>query len=62
MYAEWTPDWPRVAKPVSSADVERARNTAARHALVKIEVDCHKTTGTFESATLPEGRKPFGAK
>ncbi|CAN0599698.1 unnamed protein product, partial [Laminaria digitata] len=28
----------------------------------KIELDGHKTTGTFEAATPPKGRKPVGAK
>ena len=29
---------------------------------MKIELDGHKTTGTYEVATPPQGRKPVGAK
>ena len=28
---------------------------------MKIELDGHKTTGTYEAATPPQGRKPVGA-
>ena len=29
---------------------------------MKVELDGHKTTGTYEAATPPRGRKPVGAK
>ena len=29
---------------------------------MEIELDGHKTTGTYEAATSPLGRKPAGAK
>ena len=32
------------------------------HEAVKVELDGHKTTGTYEAATPPRGRKPVGAK
>ena len=39
--------------PQSVADEERPQ---------KIELDCHKTTGTYEAAISPQGPKPIGAK
>ena len=29
---------------------------------MKVELDGHKTTGTYDAATPPRGRKPVGAK
>ena len=48
--------------PQSVADVERSQYKAAWRKAMKTELDGHKTTGTNETATLPRGRKPLGAK
>ena len=48
--------------PQSVADVERSQYKAAWHEALKIELDGHKTTGTYEAATPPRGRKAVGAK
>ena len=48
--------------PQSVADVERSQYRAAWQEAMKIELDGHKTTGTYEAATPPQGRKPVGAK
>ena len=48
--------------PQSAADVERSKNKAAWHEDMKIKLDGHKTTGTYEATTAPLGRKPVGAK
>ena len=48
--------------PQSVADVERSHYKAAWRKAMKTELDVHKTTGTYEAATPPRGRKPVGAK
>ena len=48
--------------PQSMADVERSQYKAAWRKAMNTELDGHKTTGTYESATPPLGRKPVGAK
>ena len=48
--------------PQSVADVERSKCRAAWHETTKIELGGHKTTGTYEAARPPPGRKPVGAK
>ena len=48
--------------PQSVADVERSQYKAAWHEAVQIELDSHNTTGIYEAATPPLGRKPVGAK
>ena len=48
--------------PQSVADVERSHYKAAWRTAMKTELDGHKTTGTYEAATPPRGRKPVGAK
>ena len=48
--------------PQSVADVERSQYEAVWHEAMKIELDGHKTTGTYETATPPQGRKPVAAK
>ena len=48
--------------PQSVADVERSQYKAAWQEAMKIELDGHKTTGTYEAAIPPQGRKPVGAK
>ena len=48
--------------PQSVADVERSKDKAAWREAMKNELDGHKTTGTYEAATPPRGRKPVGAK
>ena len=40
----------------------RDRYKAAWHEAMKVELDGHKTTGTYDAATPPRGRKPVGAK
>ena len=48
--------------PQSVADVERSQCKTAWHEVMHIELDGHKTTGTYEAATPPRGGKPVGAK
>ena len=48
--------------PQSVADVERSQYRTAWRKAMKTELDGHKTTGTYEAATPPRGRKPVGAK
>ena len=48
--------------PQPVADVERSHYKAAWRKAMKTELDGHKTTGTYEAATPPRGRKPVGAK
>ena len=48
--------------PQFVADVERSQYKAAWHEAMKVELDSHKTTGTYEAATPPRGRKQVGAK
>ena len=48
--------------PQPVADVERSQYKSAWHEAMKIELDGHKMTGTYEAATPPQGRKPVGAK
>ena len=48
--------------PQSVADVERSQDKAAWHEAMKMELDGHETTGTYEAATPPQGRKPVGSK
>ena len=43
--------------PQSIAGVERPQYKAAWHEAMRIEWDGHKTTGTYEVATPPQGRK-----
>ena len=49
--------------PQSVADVERSQYRAAWQETwqetMKIELDGHKTTGTYEVATPPQGQKPW---
>ena len=42
--------------------VECSQYNAAWHETRKIEWDGHNTTGTYEAATTPQGRKSVGAK
>ena len=42
--------------------MQRSQYKAAWHEAMKIELDSHKTTGTYEAATPSRGRKPVGAK
>ena len=44
------------------ADAGRSRYIAALHETMKSELDSHKTTGTYEAATLLQGQKPADAK
>ena len=48
--------------PQSVADVERSQYKAAWRKAMKTELNGHKTTGTYEAAPSPGGRKPVGAK
>ena len=48
--------------PQSVADVERSLYKSAWRKAMKAELDGHETTGTYEAATPPRGRKPVGAK
>ena len=48
--------------PQAVADVERSQHKAAWHEGMKIELDGHTTTGTYEAATPPRVRKPVGTK
>ena len=48
--------------PQSPADVERSQHKATWHEAMKIELNCHKTTGTYEAPTPPQGWRPIGAK
>ena len=48
--------------PQSVADVERSQCKAAWRKAMKTELDGHETTGTYEAATPPRGRKPVGSK
>ena len=61
MRAEWGPGRCRTA-PQSVADVERSKYKAAWREAMKNELDSQKTTGRYEAATPPRGRKPVGAK
>ena len=47
--------------PQSVADVERSQYKAAWRKAMKTGLDGHKTTGTYEAATPPRGRKPVVA-
>ena len=47
--------------PQSVADVWRSQYKAAWRNAMKTELDGHNTTGTYEAATPPRGRKPVGA-
>ena len=61
MNAKWFPDY--VEPPAqSAADAERSKYKVAWHEAIKIELDGHKTTGTYDAATPPLRRKPVGAK
>ena len=52
-----------VEPPLQSvADVKRSQCKAAWRKVMKSELDGHKTTGIYEAATPPRGRKPVGAK
>ena len=57
-------DFPEDVEPPPQpvADVKRSQHKVAWHEAMKIELDGHKTTGTYEAATPPRGRKPVGAK
>ena len=48
--------------PQSVADVKCSQYKAAWHEAMKIELDGHTPTGTYEAATPPRGRTPVGAK
>ena len=49
--------------PQSVADIERFQYETAWHEEIKNELGGKKkTTGTYEAATPPQGRKPVGAK
>ena len=48
--------------PQSLSDVESSQYKVAWHETMKVELDGHKTTGTYDAATPPRGRKPVGAK
>ena len=48
--------------PQSEANVERSINKAAWHEAMNIELDRHKTSGTYETATPPLGWKSVGVK
>ena len=48
--------------PQSVADVERSQYKASWHEAMKVEVGGHKTTGTHEAATPPQGWKAVSAK
>ena len=49
---------PEEPPPQSVADVERSQYTVAWRDAMKNELDGHETTGTYEAATPPRGRKP----
>ena len=61
MHGEWFPGRCRTA-PAAVADVERSRYKAAWREAIKNELHGHKTTGTYEAATPPRGRKSVIAK
>ena len=48
--------------PQSVSDVERSKYKVAWGRDIKTELDGYKTTGIYEAATPPRGRKPVGAK
>ena len=48
--------------PQCVAGVERSKYKAAWQETMRIELDGHKATGTYEDATPPKGQKPVGAK
>ena len=48
--------------PQPVADTERSQYRVAWRKAMKTELDGHKTTGTYEAATPPRGRKPVGVK
>ena len=52
----------RDPSPQSVANVERSLYRAAWREAMKTELDGHKTTGTYKSATPPRGRKAVGSK
>ena len=56
--------FPEDVEPLSQsvADVERSKYKAAWREAMKSELDGHKTTGIYEAATPPRGRKPVDAK
>ena len=56
-HAEWFPGSRKTAPP-SVADVKRSPYTAAWHEAMKIELDGHKTTGAYKTAT--QGRRHIG--
>ena len=60
MLGGFTQDVDQPPQPV--ANVERSPYKAAWHDAMKIVLDGHKTTGTYEAATLPQERKPVGAE
>ena len=61
MHAEWFPGRRRTA-PALRRRCERPQYKAAWHEAMKVELDGHRTTDTYEAATPPRGRKPLGAK
>ena len=48
--------------PQAVADVEHSQYKAAWRKAIETELDGHKTTGAYEAATPPRGRKTVGAK
>ena len=56
------PEDVETAPAVRSRILERSKYKAAGQEAMKSELDGHKTTGTYEAATPPGGRKPVGAK
>ena len=48
--------------PQPKADIERSKYKVAWHEATKAGLNGQKTTGTYEAATPPLGRKPAGAK
>ena len=56
MHAEWVEP-----PPQSAADTGRSKYKVAWHEVVKVESDGHKTTGTYEAAIPPLGRKLIGS-
>lgn len=60
MHAKWFPADVE-SPPQSAADLERSKYSTARHVAMKIVLDDHKTTGTYEAATPPLRRKPVYA-
>ena len=54
--------WPHcIFDPPWSVTLQKPQKIV-HHEAVKVELDGHKTTGTYEAAAPPRGRKPVGAK